>query len=193
MTTQSTRKLIVSTLVTLDGVMQDPGGFGELEQGGWSGPYFNDEAQQYAMEHLQAADLFLCGRVTYELFKEAFTEAHGGEYGARMYNIPTLVASTTLTEPLEWNATLIKGKVAEEIRKVKQQPGGDILMYGSATLMQTLLQHDLVDELTVWVHPLVLGHGKRLFPDGASPANLDLIDTKPLKTGAVILTYQPRR
>lgn len=187
------RKLTVSTLVTLDGVMQDPGGFGELEQGGWSGPYFKDEAQQYAMEHLQASDLFLCGRVTYELFKEAFSDAHGGGYGARMYSIPTLVASTTLTEPLEWNATLIKGDVAKEIAKVKQQPGGDILMYGSATLMQTLLQHGLIDELTIWVHPVVLGHGKRLFPDGAKAAELNLVDAKPLKTGAVILTYEPGR
>jgi dihydrofolate reductase len=185
------RKLIVSTLVTLDGVVQDPGGFGETKDGGWSGSYFNDEARQLAFEHLAASDLFLLGRETYELFKKYWSQAHPNDYADRMNSIPKLVASTTLSPPLEWNATLIEGDVAEEIAKVKQEGGNDILMYGSPNLMRTLAQHDLIDEYLVWVHPVVLGGGKRLFADGFGKTSLKLVDAKTLSTGVVILTYQP--
>ncbi len=185
------RKLTVSTLVTLDGVLQDPGGFGEIEQGGWSGPYFNDEAMGIALEHLRAADVFLLGRQTYQLFKDFWSKAHPGPYTDRMNSIPKLVTSTTLTGPLEWNASLIKGDVAEEIAGLKRQPGGDILMYGSATLMGSLMRADLIDELLVWVFPVVLGTGKRLFPDGLDRKALRLAGTKTLDTGVVILSYDP--
>ena len=185
------RKLSVSTLVTLDGVVQDPGGFGETPHGGWSGPFFNDQAVQHAYEHLMACDAFLLGRETYELFKEYWQQVHEGEYAARMNSIPKFVASTTLSEPLEWNASLIDGDVAEEVAKLKQQAGKEILMYGSPTLMRTLAEHDLLDEYQFWVHPLVLGSGKRLFGDGFEQTSLKLIETKPLNTGVVILTYQP--
>ncbi len=185
------RKLTVSTLVTLDGVLQDPGGFGEIEQGGWSGPYFDDEALQFALDHLLAADVFLLGRETYELFKDYWSRAHPGAYTERMNSIPKLVASTTLDEPLEWNATLIKGDVAEAIAELKRQPGGDILMYGSAALMSTLMRHDLIDEYLFWVHPVVLGGGKRLFTEGIDKTTLRLADTKTLSTGVVIMRYQP--
>lgn len=187
------RKLTVSTLVTLDGVLQDPGGFGEIEQGGWSGPYFDDEALQFSLGHLQAADVFLLGRETYELFKDYWSQAHPGAYTDRMNSIPKLVASTTLDEPLEWNASLIKGDVAEAIAELKRQPGGDIMMYGSATLMRTLMFHDLVDEYLIWVHPVVLGGGKRLFAGGFDTTTLRLVDTKTLSTGVVIMRYQPDR
>lgn len=187
------RKLTVSTLVTLDGVLQDPGGFGEIEQGGWSGPFFDDEAQRFSLDHLLAADVFLAGRETYELFKDYWSQAHPGAYTDRMNSIPKLVASTTLNEPLEWNASLIKGDVAEAIEQLKRQPGGDILMYGSATLMRTLMRHDLVDEYLIWVHPVVLGGGKRLFTEGIERATLRLVDTKTLGTGVVIMRYEPDR
>lgn len=186
------RKLKVSTLVTLDGVVQDPSGFGEIEQGGWTGPYFNDEARQNAWELLRTSDLLLCGRATYEQFK-AFWPRQESEYAARMNGIPKLVASTTLAEPLEWNATLITGDVAAEIAELKQEPGDDILMYGSPTLAQSLLHQGLVDEYSIWVFPVVLGHGKRAFPDGAVPVELNLVDTKTLQTGVALLTYEPRR
>jgi dihydrofolate reductase len=110
-----------------------------------------------------------------------------------MNSIPKLVASTTLEEPLEWNASLIKGDVAEAIADLKRQPGGDILMYGSAALMSTLMRHDLVDEYLFWVHPVVLGGGKRLFPEGIGKTTLRLAGTKTLGTGVVILRYQPER
>lgn len=185
------RKLSVSTLVTLDGVVQDPGGFGETRHGGWSGPFFNDEAVQHAYGHLMASDAFLLGRETYELFKEYWQQVHEGEYAARMNSIPKFVASTTLSEPLGWNASLIDGDVAEEVAKLKQQSGNEILMYGSPTLMRTLAEHDLLDEYQFWVHPLVLGSGKRLFGDGFEQTSLKLVDSEPLSTGVVILTYQP--
>jgi dihydrofolate reductase len=185
------RKLNVSTLVTLDGVVTDPGGFGELEEGGWSLPFFDDEAQVFAYDQLMASDAFLCGRVTFERFAKAWPQIKEGAYAERMNSLPKFVASTTLKEPLEWNGTLLKGDVTEEIAKLKQQPGQDIVMYGSAELMHTLMQNDLIDQYRIWVHPLVLGSGKRLFKDGIERTDLSLVDAKPLRSGVVILTYQP--
>jgi dihydrofolate reductase len=183
------RKLSVSTLVSLDGVIQDPGGFGETEQGGWANLFFTAEAQQNALEHLQAADYFLLGRVTYQLLHQAWGDIKGGAYMERMNEIPKLVASTTLTGPLPWNATAISGDVAAEIARIKQEPGGDIEMYGSATLVQTLMRHDLVDEFRIAVHPLVLGDGTRLFPQGGVSARLRLTDARTLDSGVANLTY----
>lgn len=187
------RKLSVSTLVTLDAVVQDPGGFGETEAGGWAERYFDDEAGRLAFEHVLASDVFLLGRETYELFKQFWTQVHEGDYAARINNMPKLVASTTLQAPLEWNATLLEGDIAEAITKIKHEDGGEILVYGSPTLMRTLAAHGLVDEYKFWVHPIVLGSGKRLFADGFTPTALELIEAKPLSTGVVILTYRPAR
>jgi len=189
----STGKLSVSTLVTLDGVIQDPGGFGETENGGWGNPYFTEESQQDSYEHLIASDYFLCGRVTYELLSKAWDNIKDGPYLDRMNSIPKLVASRTLTEPLEWNATLINGDVAGEIGKLTHEQGKDIEMYGSATLMQTLMEHDLIDEYRIWVHPFVMGRGKRLFADGGQTPTLQLTGTKTLSSGVVVLTYKPAR
>jgi len=184
------RKLSVSTLVTLDGVIQDPGGFGETGQGGWANPYFTAQAQQTALEHLLASDYFLLGRVTYQLFLKAWADSSSGPYMARLNQIPKLVASTTLTGPLAWNATAI-GDVATEIARLKQEPGGDIEVYGSPTLVQTLMRHDLVDEYRVAVHPIVLGNGTQLFPQGGVSATLRLAGTSTLDSGVVSLTYVP--
>src|SRR5262245_12606118 len=184
------RKLSVSTLVTLDGVVQDPGGFGETEEGGWSGPYFDDEAVRLAFEHALASDVFLLGRETYELFKQYWTRIHDGDYAGRINTMPKLVASTTMHAPLEWNATLIEGDLAAAIAKLKREEGGEILMYGSPTLMRTLASHDLVDEYKFWIHPIILGGGKRLFVDGFDKSSLQLVDVTTLRTGVVILTYR---
>lgn len=185
------RKLSVSTLVTLDGVIQDPGGFGETNQGGWGNPYFTADAQQIALEHLRAADYFLIGRVTYELLHKAWGNIKGGAYLDRMNEIPKLVASTTLTGPLEWNATLIRGDAAAEIARLKGETGGDIEVYGSPTLVQTLMRHNLVDEYRIAVHPIVLGSGTQLFPQGGVSATLRLTGTRTLDSGVVSLTYTP--
>jgi len=187
------RKLSVSTLVTLDGVIQDPGGFGETAQGGWGNAYFNEEAQKVAYDHLVASDYFLIGRVTYELLSKAWGSIKGGPYLERMSSIPKLVASRTLQGPLEWNASVIGGDIAEQIARLKRAPGKDIEMYGSASLMQTLMQHDLIDEYRLWIHPVVLGSGKRLFPDHGQAAKLQLASTQALRSGVVIHTYQPAR
>jgi dihydrofolate reductase len=185
------RKLKVSTLVTLDGVIQDPGGFGETEQGGWANSYFTEESQKDSFEHLMEADYFLCGRITYELLSKAWGNLKGGPYLERMNAIPKLVASRTLAGPLEWNASLIGGDVAEEIAGLKREPGKDIEMYGSASLLQTLMKHGLVDEYRIWVHPVVIGAGKRLFIDNGHAARLRLAGSRTLGSGVVILTYEP--
>ncbi|MGH3154238.1 MAG: dihydrofolate reductase family protein [Streptosporangiaceae bacterium] len=185
------RKLSVSTLVTLDGVIQDPGGFGETTDGGWGNPYFTADAQRSALEHLQAADYFLIGRVTYELLHKAWGNIKGGAYLDRMNEIRKLVASRSLTGPLAWNATVINGDLAAEIARLKQEPGGDIEVYGSATLVQTLMRHDLIDEYRIHVHPIVLGGGTPLFRQGGTSATLQLAGSRTLDSGVVTLTYVP--
>jgi dihydrofolate reductase len=186
------RKLSVSTLVSLDGVIQDPGGFGETEYGGWANPYFTEYAQEEAYRHLRASDYFLIGRRTYELLHRAWGGIKEGPYLQRMNEIPKLVASTTLTGKLPWNATVIDGDVAEALTGLKREGGGDIEVYGSANLVQTLMRHDLVDEYRVAVHPLVLGHGTQLFPQPGVSAVLELVGARTLDSGVVNLTYVPR-
>ena len=183
------RKLSVSTLVSLDGVIQDPGGFGEQEYGGWANPYFNDYMQAESLRHLQASDYFPIGRRTYELLSTAWGDIKQGAYLQRMNEIPKLVASTTLHGPLRWNATVIDGDVATAVAELKQQPGGDIEVYGSPTLVQTLMKHDLVDEYRIALHPVVLGHGMPLFPQHGVSTTLQLAGARTLDSGVVNLTY----
>ncbi len=158
------RKVIVSEYVTLDGVMEDPGGGEKSEHGGWSFQFWNEEAAKYKFDELFASDALLLGRVTYQGFAKAWpsmTDEHG--FADRMNGLPKFVVSTTLEE-VEWNnSRLIKGNIAEEVYKLKQQPGQDILVAGSGELVHTLMQHDLIDEYRIMVHPVVLGSGKRLF------------------------------
>jgi dihydrofolate reductase len=152
-----------------------------------------EEAGRLAFEHVLASDVFLLGSETYDLFKEHWTQVHEGEYAARINSMPKLVASKSLHEPLEWNARLIEGDIAEAIRRLKTGDGGDILMYGSPTLMRALAAHDLVDEYRFWIHPIVLGGGKRLFADGFDKSSLELVDVKSFSTGVGIVTYHPAR
>jgi dihydrofolate reductase len=185
------RKLNVSTLVTLDGVIQDPGGFQELEEGGWGNRYFDEEAQRYALEHLRESDAFLCGRVTYEVFKEFWPQVKEGEYAETLNQMAKFVASRTLEEPLEWNATLLQGDVGDAVGELKRQEGRDIVMYGSAGLMATLMERDLIDEYRIWIHPFVIGTGTRLFAEGVPTASLELAESLALGTGVVVLVYRP--
>jgi dihydrofolate reductase len=188
------RKINVSTYVTLDGVFDDPGGAEDTEHGGWSNPYFNDEAAKYARDQLWSSDALLLGRKTYEEFAANWPnmEETEGEFAVRMNTLPKFVASSTLDEPLEWsNSSLIKGDVAEAVAKLKDEPGQNLLMYSSAELMHALMGHGLIDEVRLWVHPVVVGSGQRLFPDGSAAANLKLVDTTTLSTGVVILAYRP--
>ncbi|RZS45113.1 dihydrofolate reductase [Herbihabitans rhizosphaerae] len=183
------RKLKAGGFMTLDGVFQDPGGFGELDGGGWALPYFSDAARDDAIAGIEASDLFLCGRVTYELLSTAWS-GNEGEYADRLREIPKLVASRTLRGPLTWNASVLDGDVPEAVAELKVLPGKDIVMYGSGTLLRTLLRHGLVDEVAVGVHPLVLGEGKRLF-DGIGRADLTLVDVAKGDTGVATLIYRP--
>ncbi len=190
------RKVVASEFVSLDGVIQAPGDAGEYDRGGWSfrsdrGP----EGDKFKDDELAAADALLLGRKTYEGFAAAWPqmEEQTGEYGARMNGYPKYVASKTLQEPLEWNnSTLIEGDVAEEVARLKQQDGKDILIFGSGELARTLMEHDLIDEYRLMVHPVVVGKGKRLFGDVGETRDLRLVDMRQVgPDGVLILTYRP--
>lgn len=184
------RKIIVSTLVTLDGVIEDPSGVGGSPNGGWAGPYFNDEAVQRSLEHLAGCDYFLCGRRTYEAFAKLWPSS-SGHYADRMNSIAKLVASTTLSGELPWNATVLGPDAIAELKKIKEQPGGDIMMYGSPTLMASLLGHGLVDELDLLVLPIIVGPGQRMFTEDGPKVPLKLVEREELATGVAVLGYRP--
>ena len=178
------RRVITSTMVTLDGVMEAPDN--------WAFQFWNDELAKWALDELLASDALLIGRATYQGFADHWPSATD-EAGLadRMNGLPKYVVSTTLEEPLEWNnSSLIKENVAEEVSKLKQQPGQDILVLASADLVHTLMQHDLIDEYRIRVTPVVVGSGKRLFRDGSDTKVLKLVKTKAFASGVVILTYQ---
>jgi dihydrofolate reductase len=178
------RKIVATEYVTLDGVMHEPGE--------WSGPFFNDEAVKFKYDELFASDALLLGRVTYEGFAKAWPTMTGtGNFGERMNGVPKYVVSTTLKNP-EWNNShVISGNVVEEISRLKQEPGQDILLAGSGVLLHTLMENDLVDEYRLMLHPIVLGRGKRLFENENQTKTLKLVETKPFASGIVVLTYHP--
>jgi dihydrofolate reductase len=188
------RKVVAAEYVTLDGVITDPGGVGEIEHGGWSNAYFNDELANYQSDQLFASDALLLGRVTFESFAAAWPsmEEIEGEFAVRMNTLPKYVASRTLTKPLPWNGTLLEGTLAEEVAKLKAQTGQDILIYGSGDVVSALHPHGLIDEYRLMVFPVTLGEGKRLFGDGAK-ADLKLADSWTTETGVAVLTYEPAR
>jgi dihydrofolate reductase len=180
------RKIIVTEYLTLDGVFEEPGH--------WSFDFWSDEAAQYKYDELFSSDAQLLGRVTYEGFAKAWPTMEGtGDFGERMNSMPKYVVSTTLKNAAWNNTTILSNNVVEEITKLKEQAGQPILVAGSGKLVQTLMQHDLVDEYRLMVYPLILGSGKRLFPEGATALKLQLVETKPFSSGVVVLTYQPMR
>jgi dihydrofolate reductase len=176
------RKVVAVELVSLDGVMESP------EE--WAFSYSNDEMEEANASGMAASDALLLGRVTYEQMAAYWPNQPGGVPMVDYINsVPKYVVSTTLEEPLEWNnSTLIEGDVAEEIVRLKQQPGETITILGSGTLVLSLLRGDLIDELRLMVHPLIVGGGKRLFEDGRQA--LELVDSKTFGTGVVYLAYQ---
>jgi dihydrofolate reductase len=178
------RRVIASEFVSLDGVMEDPS---------WTFQFTSEEQGKFKFDELSVSDTLLLGRVTYEGFAAAWphmTEQYG-EYADMMNGYPKYVVSTSLEEA-EWNnSTLIKENVAEEVSRLKQQPGGDILIFGSGDLVNTLMQHDLIDEYRLMVFPVVVGSGKRLFKDGIETKVLRLVETKTFGSGVVVLSYQP--
>ncbi len=178
------RKVIVSEFVSLDGVMENPA---------WTFQFGSKEQEQYKFAELFACDALLLGRVTYQGFAAAWPKMQGtGEYGERMNSMPKYVVSTSLTQ-MEWNASLLKGELAQEVAALKQQPGQDILVFGSCELVYTLTQLDLIDEFRLMAFPIVVGSGKRIFREGSEQKILKLVETKPFHSGVVVLTYQPAR
>jgi dihydrofolate reductase len=188
------RKVVVTEFVSLDGVMEDPG---------WTFQFGSEEQERFKFAELAASDALLLGRVTYEGFAAAWPNmmdqyegprrAELGEYADMMNGYPKHVVSTTLEEAGWNNSTLIRGNVAEEVSELKRQPGKDILIFGSADLVNALMRHDLIDELRLMVFPIVVRSGKRLFEDGLEELVLRLVDTTTFGSGVVVLTYRPAR
>jgi dihydrofolate reductase len=176
-------RLVATEYVSLDGVMEEPGQ--------WSFPFFSDDAGKFKHDELFATDALLLGRLTYEGFAAAWPAMTGtGDFGERMNSLPKYVASTTLKE-VGWNSTLLEGDVVDAVARLKEQPGRDLLLSGSASLFQLLMERNLIDEYRFMLHPIALGAGKRLFKDGAPQRVLKLTETKPLSLGVVVLYYEP--
>jgi dihydrofolate reductase len=191
-------RLTVTSHLTLDGVMQSNGmpepelddGF---EQGGWQVPYFDHDLDRLTADWIAAADAFLLGRRTYELFARYWSQVTdpGDPRATRLNALPKYVVSTTL-DRVPWNnSILLGGDVAGQVAQLKRQPGNELQVHGSAALIRTLMQHDLVDEYRLLIHPVVLGSGHRLFADGTTPTALELIDIKTTSRGVVAHIYHP--
>ncbi len=181
--------IVVTEFITLDGVIEDPGGSEDHPHGGWSFKFADDEQNKFKLEETENSDALLLGRRTYEGFAEAWP-SRSGDFADKFNNMPKYVVSSTLDDP-EWtNSTVIGTDLAAEVPKLRDQHDGDIVVHGSAQLAQGLLENDLVDELRLIVHPIVLGSGKRLFGETAEPSTLKLTDSRPTSAGKVILTYQ---
>jgi dihydrofolate reductase len=195
------RKLIVNEFVTLDGVAQAPGGADEdtsggFEHGGWHLQYFDDASQEWVLRSIVEAGGFLLGRRTYEIFAAYWPNAGEEEQviAEPLNTRPKYVASTTLGDPLEWqNSTVLQGEVPQAVAALKQEDGDDVHVIGSMHLVQTLIEHDLVDEFRLMIDPLLLGGGKRVFGDDGVQRPLQLVDHQVTTTGAVLATYAPAR
>jgi dihydrofolate reductase len=180
------RKIVVTEFLSLDGIMENPA---------WTFPYWNDEIAAFKNEERDASDALLLGRVTYQEFATVWPKIKPEKdpFAPFMNSVRKYVVSTTL-DKVEWNnSVLIKGNLVEEVNNLKQQDGQDIAVHGSATLAQTLLQHDLVDSLRLLVYPVVVGEGKRLFKDRSELKRLKLVESNTSSTGVAMLAYQPDR
>jgi dihydrofolate reductase len=187
------RKLIESTFVSLDGIVDDtrPSTASRAEPQNWCQPYWDADHGSYAMKLLGDADAMLLGRVTYEGFAEAWS-TRDGEMADRMNTMPKYVASRTLTETT-WNTTLIEGDVAEGVARLKEQPGGTIVKYGTGELDRTLVEHGLVDEFHFWYFPVIVGAGKHLFEGaGFDTTHLKLADISRFESGIAVHIYVPK-
>jgi dihydrofolate reductase len=193
-------KVIVSEFLSLDGVMQAPGGLDEdrsggFAHGGWQVPYFDDALANAAFESMDDTEGFLLGRRTYEIFAAFWpSQPDDDPFAAVLNGRPKYVASTTLSEPLEWqHSTVLDGDVAKAVAALKDQPGKNLVVLGSGDLVQTLMENDLVDQYWITIHPIVLGSGKRLFRDGSTKRPLRLVRSITSSTGVLIATFEPDR
>lgn len=182
-------RIVVTEFVSLDGVMEDPGGSENFKYGGWTFEIARgDEGDRFKLDEALEAEALLLGRVSYQGFAAAWP-SRSGDFADKFNSMPKYVVSSTLDEA-EWNnSTVLKGDVVEEVSQLRQRPGGDIVVHGSAQLVQTLLEHDLVDELRLMVYPVVLGSGKRLFGDTSERKPLRLVSSRTVGEGVAILIY----
>jgi dihydrofolate reductase len=184
-------RIVVTEFVSLDGVMEDPGGSENFKYGAWSFAFNRgDEGDRFKLDEALSAEALLLGRVTYEGFAEAWPSREG-EFADKFNAMPKYVVSSTLESP-EWNnSTVLTGDVADEVAQLREEKDGNIVVHGSARLAQTLIEHDLVDELRLMVFPVVLGAGKRLFGETSDKKTFRLVDSNVVGDGIAILTYQP--
>lgn len=194
------RKLIINEQLSMDGVMQGPGGpdedtSGGFPHGGWAMPYFDEAMGKAAGEGMGTAGGLVLGRRTYEIFAAYWpNQGDDAPFAGFLNSVPKYVASRTLREPLEWNnSRLLNGDVVEAVRRLKAEEGGNLVVLGSGELAQTLIEHDLIEEYLIWMYPIVLGTGKRLFREGVPKATLELVDSTTNTTGVAMLTYRPKR
>lgn len=178
-------RLVATEYVSLDGVFEEPGH--------WSGPFFNEEAMRFKADELEAADAQLLGRKTYEGFARAWPTMEGtGDFGVKMNTMPKYVVTATL-DRLDWSGSVpVRGDVVAEVRKLKEKPGRDLLLAGSAQLFNTLMRANVIDVYRFMVHPIVLGDGAQLFEDSGERRELQLVDMKRFSTGIVVLELQPK-
>ena len=184
-------RIIVTEFVSLDGVVEAPGGGEDFEHGGWSLEINRgDEGDQFKLDETLGSEALLLGRVTYEGFASSWP-SRDGEFADKFNTMPKYVVSSTLENP-DWNnTTVLKGDIAQEVAKLKQERSGDIVVHGSPQLVEALLDQDLVDELRLMVFPVVLGSGKRLFGDTSDKKPLRLVDSKVVGDGVAIMVYKP--
>jgi dihydrofolate reductase len=174
-------KVVAVIYISMDGVVEEPA---------WTGPYWCDEHAKFQSGQQFASRALLLGRRTYDGMSVAWPTMEGEPGAEKMNSMPKYVASTTLQDP-QWNATVIKGDVAEEVARLKAEEGGDLLIYGSGDLVSYLIKHKLIDELKLFLHPVVVGTGKRLFPDGIDTSAWKLAGTAAFSSGAIVLDYRP--
>jgi dihydrofolate reductase len=184
-------QIVVSQFMTLDGVVEDPGGSEHAPRGGWAFQYERgDEGDRFKLDEVMASEALLLGRRTFEGFAEAWP-SRDGDFADKFNGMRKYVVSSTLAQP-EWNnSEVIRGNISKEVRRLRDEPGGDILVNGSVQLVSLLLENELVDELRLMVFPVVLGEGKRLFPDGIESVPLRLTEARPAGE-TIILIYQPK-
>jgi dihydrofolate reductase len=184
-------RIVVTEFVSLDGVMEAPGGGETFKHAGWTFKINRgEEGEKFKLDETRASEALLLGRRTYEGFAAAWPSVKG-EFGDMFNNMPKYVVSSTLDDPTWNNSTVLKGDLVEEVSKLRQELDGDIVVHGSAQLTQALLEHDLVDELRLMVFPVVLGSGKRLFGETSDKKPLRLVDSRTVGDGVAILIYQP--
>ena len=184
-------RIVITEFVSLDGVMEDPGGSEDFEYGGWSFEYERgDEGDKFKLDETMASDALLLGRVTYEGFADSWPQREG-EFADKFNDMPKYVVSSTLTDPDWKNTTVIDGDLADAVAKLRESHDGDVVVHGSAQLAQALIENDLVDEVRLMVFPVVLGKGKRIFGETSAKKPLRLSDTKTVGDGVAILVYEP--